>query len=93
MGRLQVEASQLGCPGSGIKGKYCGVKCCISVVNVQASVQIKYDAFAHGGFFFYCRPLPGWVPDFLPSPADFDEARVSWTPCDYLHQYVPEEVY
>lgn len=52
MGRLQVEASQLGCPGSGIKGKYCGVKCCISVVNVQASVQIKYDAFTHGGFFF-----------------------------------------
>ncbi|KAL3172595.1 hypothetical protein MRX96_043123 [Rhipicephalus microplus] len=37
-------------------------------------------------------PLPSWIPDFTSTPDD-SQQRVSWSPSDYLDQYVPHEVF
>ncbi|KAH7964549.1 hypothetical protein HPB51_027211 [Rhipicephalus microplus] len=37
-------------------------------------------------------PLPSWIPDFTFTPDD-SKQRVSWSPSDYLLQYVPHEVF
>ncbi|KAL3226207.1 hypothetical protein MRX96_049001, partial [Rhipicephalus microplus] len=37
-------------------------------------------------------PLPSWIPDFRSTP-DVSQQRVSWSPSDYLNQYVPQEVF
>lgn len=37
-------------------------------------------------------PLPSWIPDFTSTPDD-SQQRVSWSPSDYLVQYVPHEVF
>lgn len=42
--------------------------------------------------FSSCRPLPSWIPDFTSTPDD-SQQRVSWSPSDYLVQYVPHEVF
>ncbi|KAL3252641.1 hypothetical protein MRX96_054859 [Rhipicephalus microplus] len=36
--------------------------------------------------------LPSWIPDFTSTPDDSHQ-RVSWSPSDYLVQYVPHEVF
>ncbi|KAL3218896.1 hypothetical protein MRX96_031261 [Rhipicephalus microplus] len=40
----------------------------------------------------YDGPLPSWIPDFTSTPDD-SQQRVSWSPSDYLVQYVPHEVF
>ncbi|KAL3202192.1 hypothetical protein MRX96_042640 [Rhipicephalus microplus] len=37
-------------------------------------------------------PLPSWIPDFRSTP-DVSQQQVSWSPSDYLVQYVPQEVF